>query len=206
MEELKSVIEEYGEPPITLVGYSWGAWLIFVVAARYPNLVKKLILVGSGAFGSKYAQEIMKVRLDRLNGQERNEVQKLLKELENSNTENSDVLKRIGQLMSKTDSYNHSPDEKEYIEVQQSIYQSVWPEANELRKSGKLLQLGEKIECPVIAIHGDYDPHPAEGVREPLSKVVKDFKFILLENCGHTPWIEQFAKGKLYEILKNQLN
>ena len=109
--------------------------------------------------------------------------------------------------MSKTDSYNPCPgEEEEHIEVRQDIYQGVWPEANELRRSGKLLQLGEKIECPVVAIHGDYDPHPAEGVKEPLSKVVKDFKFILLENCGHTPWIEQIAKNEFYEILKNQLN
>src|SRR4030043_1687149 len=161
VEELKSAIEEYGKPPITLVGYSWGAWLVFIVAAKYPNLVKKIILVGSGPFESKYAQYIMKVRLDRLNGQERNEVQELLKELENSNAENTNALKRLGELMSKTDSYNPFPDEeKEHIEVQQNIYQGVWPEANDLRRSGKLLQLGEKIKCPVVAIHGDYDPHP----------------------------------------------
>ncbi len=206
VEELKSAIEEYGKPPMTLVGYSWGAWLVFIVAAKYPGLVKKLILVGSGPFESKYAQEILKLRLDRLNEQERNEIQELLKELESSHTENSDALKRVGELLLKTDSYNPSPEGKEYIEVQQHIYQSVWTEANELRRSGKLLQLGEKIKCPVVAIHGDYDPHPAEGVRGPLSRAVKDFKFILLENCGHTPWIEQIAKGEFYEILKNLLD
>ena len=31
--------------------------------------------------------------------------------------------------------------------------------------------MGRKIKCPVVAIHGDYDPHLAEGVREPLSRV-----------------------------------
>jgi pimeloyl-ACP methyl ester carboxylesterase len=66
------------------------------------------------------------------------------------------------------------------------------------------LKLGEKIKCPVVAIHGDYDPHPAKGVREPLSGVIKDFCFISLKNCGHKPWIEQEAKEEFYRILKKE--
>ena len=41
-----------------------------------------------------------------------------------------------------------------------------------------------------MAIHGDYDPHPASGVKEPLSRILRDFRFILLDHCGHTPWKE----------------
>lgn len=205
VQELKSIIEEYSKPPITLVGYSCGAWLIFILAAQHSDLVKKLILVGSGPFEADYAQNIMEVRLNRLNEKEKIEAQELLKELSKPTTENSNILKRFGELISKADSYNPLPGGKENVEVRQNIYQSVWPQANELRRSGKLLQLGEKIKCPVVAIHGDYDPHPAQGVKESLSKVVKDFKFILLQNCGHKPWIERAAKDKFYEILKNQL-
>jgi len=57
----------------------------------------------------------------------------------------------------------------------------------ELRKSGKLLKLGKQIKYPVIAIHGDYDPHPAEGVLIPLSSILKYFRFLLLKHCGHKP-------------------
>jgi len=57
----------------------------------------------------------------------------------------------------------------------------------------------------VVAIHGDYDPHPPEGVKRPLAKVLRDFQFILLKNCGHLPWIEREAKGEFYEILKEEL-
>lgn len=206
IEELKSALEEYGTPPVTLVGYSWGAWLVFILASQYPALVKKLILVGSGPFEAKYAKNIMDIRLSRLNEKEKIEAQELLKELDNSAIENKSALKKFGNLISKTDSYDSLPDDKEEIEVQQNIYQGVWPEASELRKSGKLLQLGPKIQCLVVAIHGDFDPHPDEGVKEPLSKVIKDFRFILLEKCGHKPWIERNAKDKFYETLKNELD
>jgi pimeloyl-ACP methyl ester carboxylesterase len=57
----------------------------------------------------------------------------------------------------------------------------------------------------VVAIHGDYDPHPFEGVQQPLSLVISDFRFILLKNCGHYPWIERDAKKRFYEILHEEL-
>jgi pimeloyl-ACP methyl ester carboxylesterase len=56
-----------------------------------------------------------------------------------------------------------------------------------------------------VAIHGDYDPHLAEGIREPLSRVIKDFRFILLEKCGHEPWRERYAHDEFYEILTSEL-
>jgi len=55
---------------------------------------------------------------------------------------------------------------------------------------------------PVTAIHGDYDSHPAEGVRLPLFSVLKNFQFILLEKCGHTPWNERYARDQFFGVLK----
>jgi pimeloyl-ACP methyl ester carboxylesterase len=82
----------------------------------------------------------------------------------------------------------------------------VWKEAKELRYSGKLLELGKKIQCPVVAIHGDYDPHPIEGIKDPLTRVLKDFRFILLKNCGHLPWLEKKARDNFFDILLDELN
>ena len=65
--------------------------------------------------------------------------------------------------------------------------------------------MGSKIKCPVVAIHGDYDPHPYKGVTEPLSKILHDFRVILLKQCGHYPWKERLAKEQFYKILRNNL-
>jgi len=59
--------------------------------------------------------------------------------------------------------------------------------------------------CPIVAIHGDYDPHPAEGVKDPLSRILKNFRLVTLKNCGHEPWIERHAKDRFYRILKEEL-
>jgi pimeloyl-ACP methyl ester carboxylesterase len=81
----------------------------------------------------------------------------------------------------------------------------VWSEAAELRRNGVLLERAGQVRCPVIAVHGDYDPHPAEGVRVPLTRVVKDFRFVLLNRCGHTPWNEAEAQEAFYDLLREEL-
>jgi pimeloyl-ACP methyl ester carboxylesterase len=206
VEELKAVLEKNGDLPAVLIGFSWGAWLSFVVAARYPEVAKKLVLIGSGGFEEKYAARIQEARLNRLGEAEKTEVKSLMEVLNNSQAKGqSTAFARLGALFSKADAYDPVLHESEAIDYRADIFQSVWNNGAELRNSGKLLKVGKRIKCPVVAIHGDYDPHPAEGVQEPLSAILKRFRFVLLKNCGHRPWIERQARDIFYGILKEEL-
>lgn len=211
VEELKTALETAGALPATLVGFSWGAWLVFILAAEYPALVKKLILVGSGPFEERYAAGIAETRLSRLTLEERAEVESILQILESSENVGSEeknaAMARMGALFSKVDAYDPASAslESEVYDCRADVFQAVWKEAARLRRTGMLLELGKRIDCPVVAIHGDRDPHPAGGVERPLSTVLKSFRFVLFENCGHAPWIESRAMAKFYEILEEEL-
>jgi pimeloyl-ACP methyl ester carboxylesterase len=208
IEELKTILEAHGDPPVVLVGFSWGAWLSFIFAARYPELVKKLILVGSGPFQEKYVARLHETRLERLSEEEGREFEVIVDALSDPGTEEKDqLLERLGALATKSDSCDPiagQDQRSDHLGPQADVFRGVWREAAELRRSGVLLQIGRHIQCPVVAIHGDYDPHPAEGVRRPLSATLQDFRFILLENCGHKPWIERRARGTFYHRLKQE--
>ncbi len=184
---------------------------------------------------SRMSHKIMETRLSRLSGAEGEEAKCILAALEDRNDdvdrekeqEKKEALARMGELFRRTDAFDPiecRSNEFEFdliaddsgslepgcdgpiVECDPDIYQAVWREASLLRQTGELLDLCKKVRCPVIAIHGDFDPHPSEGVREPLQAVLKSFRFILLENCGHKPWIEKMAKGKFYSILREVLN
>jgi len=205
VEELRTVLEENGTLPIILIGFSWGAWLGFICAAHYPGLVEKLILIGSGPFEEKYAARIQETRLNRLSKADRAEVKSLMEMMNDpAAKKRNTAFARFGALCSKADAYDPIMPETEVIDYRVDIFQRAWEDAAELRRSGKLLQMGKHIKCPVVAIHGDYDPHPAEGVRQPLSGIIENFRFILLENSGHKPWIERQAKGKFLQILNEE--
>ncbi|MDD5491579.1 MAG: alpha/beta hydrolase [bacterium] len=206
VEELKTALEEYGKLPVTLVGFSWGAWLSLILAAQYPALVNKLILIGSGPFTEAGALPIQATRLARLSAQEQEEIKRLEARLADPAEKNINaVFARFGEIFSKADSFDPWPEAPGGVMLNGGIYNKVWPEAAALRKSGQLLALAQQVTCPVVALHGDHDPHPAEGVKKPLAGVLKDFKFHLLEHCGHKPWQEKQARDKFFVILRDEL-
>ncbi|MBE0698409.1 MAG: alpha/beta hydrolase [Anaerolineaceae bacterium] len=205
VEELRQILEEKSAWPVTLIGYSWGAWLTWITAARYPLLVRKLILVSSGPFEEGYVTRLTEARQERLTADERQEFARLLHSLSTPETEGKDgLLARLGALAEKTDSFDPIKDQAEadaHTGPSGDIFQGVWSEAARLRRSGELLGMAFNIQCPVTAIHGDYDPHPAEGVTTPLAARLARFHFHILEHCGHTPWKERLAKQTFYNIL-----
>ena len=203
--ELKSVLESHGDIPTTLIGYSWGAWLAALFTEKHPQDVAKLILIGSGSFEEKYITDMHATRLERLSDEERIELGELMETISTQDRDAKRAFVRAGELFSKADAYDPLPTQSEILDFQIDVYQSIWPEAAELRRSGELLTSIARIQCPVVAIHGTHDPHPAEGVRAPLESCLYDFRFILLERCGHKPWIERHAKHHFYEILHDEL-
>ena len=109
VEELKGLLQESAQLPVTLIGFSWGAWLSFILAARYPAMVKRLVLVGSGPFQEKYAQKIMQTRLSRLSEEEGRQVRSILAILDGQNDgdcEKNRLLARMGELFLRTDSFD----------------------------------------------------------------------------------------------------
>ena len=207
IEELKEVLENYGTLPVILAGFSWGAWLSFLFTAQYPNMIKKLILISSGSFREEYALDLEQIRLSRLSRKEQSEVESLIAVLYDPDTRDKNTaFARLGQLLSKADAYDPLNNNSEGMECQFDIFQSVWQDAEKLRKNGSLLQMGEGITCPVVAIHGDYDSHSAQGVEKPLVTVVKNFRFILLEKCGHKPWLERQAREEFFKVMREEIS
>ncbi len=206
VQELREALERHAEVPVTLIGSSWGAMLSFILAALYPDMVKKLILVGSTVFEEKYAAGIEATRLSRLSEHERKEVRSLIESLDDPTIKEKDTLfARLGDLFTKADAYSPLTLDLELVGSQYQLFRSVWKDAARLRRSGALLDLANHIGCPVVAIHGDYDPQPLEGVQKPLAATLKRFKIILLKDCGHIPWIESRAREQFFQILREEL-
>src|SRR5262245_48496373 len=107
VEELRVTLASYTVPPVVVLGFSWGAWLSYIVAARYPALVRKLLLVASGPFDERYVAQLDKTRAQRLTAQAQAEWQAVSTALRDPGTEDKDaLLARLGVLASMTDMYD----------------------------------------------------------------------------------------------------
>ncbi len=201
IEELYEQLSPY-DAPFVLVGYSWGAWLVWMFAARYPKIVSHIILVSSGVFDEKYVKNLMGDRLDRLSEAERAEANLILQNMSTRKME-PEEFSRFGWLMTKADSYCWDDDlEEDDLMCTPEVYEKVWPEAAQMRRNGELLKMAEKITCKITAIHGTYDPSPYQGVQDVLNEYGVDFEFILMDKCGHTPWKEKYCSENFFKLLK----
>lgn len=206
VEELKGILEEFGDLPVILIGWSHGATLGCLLSSRHPSLVRKLIIIGTPPFEEKYAGSIGRDRLLRFDEEERAEVLSLEECIWDSVEEDKSAsMARLFRMFSKIESYDMLPYQDDVVEYQLAINISVGLDTRQKLTDGELLPMISGIKCPVLAIHGDYDIRPAESVRLPLSSVLKSFRFILLEKCGHTPWYEKYARDTFYAILKEEI-
>jgi pimeloyl-ACP methyl ester carboxylesterase len=206
VEELRETLDQHADLPVTLIGHSWGAMLGFIFTATHPTYVNKLIMVGSGLFDSKYVKNIIETRISRLSEDKQTQLKKLEATFKENNNVSDELFYQFGKLMEEVDSFDPIKlSDNEVMKGQYHIYKSVWPEAAKMRERGELLALGKKIKCPVVAIHGNFDPHTYQGIQEPLSTVINNFTFILLYKCGHEPWIERYAKDQFMNLISVHL-
>jgi pimeloyl-ACP methyl ester carboxylesterase len=205
IEELHSIVLKNTTAPLFFIGHSWGAWLCYMYAARHPGLVRKVILIGAPPFEERFVPLINETRLSRLKEEEVREFRNAIQQLDNPDPGIEVLHGDFASLLFKTDIFEALPNETIDSGFFPRVYNSIWQEASLIRRSGQLKEYGKCISCQVIGIHGDYDPHPFEGVRSPLSEIVPSFRFNLIEKCGHYPWKERYGKDILYKILYKEM-
>ena len=102
--ELHEQILSVSKNPMTLIGHSWGAWLIVLFAKEHPGIVNRLVLIGCGPFKEKYLDLIMERRLNNLS---KEEGELLIKSLQQLNGPDKDAaLGTLGRLADKADNYD----------------------------------------------------------------------------------------------------
>lgn len=200
VDELRSQIEQHCTSPATIIGWSWGAWLGCLFAAKHPALVRKLILIGSGPFEPQYAANISATKASRLTDDLRTELATLRPERGDANH-----VSRFIELNDMSDTYARDASPQPTVTFDAAIHAAVWPEGAAMRESGALKKSLSAIRCAVFAFHGDHDPRPFQGVQEPLQTALPSASFTLLERCGHKPWQETHARDTFYDLIEAAL-
>jgi len=191
---------------VILLGHSWGAWLSLIYASVYPEQVKKIILVGCPPFQHSEVAGILKTRMNRLDRFERSTLDNLQSRLKSGNASRRNLaFTQLGKLIERADAYNPLRDLRSGTNYNYDQYLSLWEEAYQIRKNGEFVKIIRKINCPIFAIQGNYDPHPAVAVKTFIPLYHKDFRMVILEKCGHEPWREKYARDLFFEILKKEI-
>ena len=197
VEELYNQTRENSSDKVTLIGHSWGAWLVALFADKYPELVEHIILVGSGPLEDKYVSEIGARRFQNLSEEDGVIFQRLI-----DNQATDEDMEKIPNIFEKSDNYClENREEHKADKTDSEMHNKVWSEAAKLRTNGKLLTSFKNIKSKIYLIQGQVDPHPVKGVTIPLQENGIPCETYVLEKCGHSPFMEKYAKDEFYKVL-----
>lgn len=106
-------------------------------------------------------------------------------------------------MFQKSDNYCLQNSESHTADKTDSeMHNTIWNEAAGLRTSGKLLDSFRGISCKLHLIQGATDPHPVNGITIPLKEIGVMCETYILDKCGHSPFMEKYAKDEFYRILR----
>lgn len=173
-------------------------------ASLYPQRVKTLVLVGCGAY-DELAREEYKRRLRESLGDEGwaryDDLYRRM--LVAGDPEWKDaLLRQIGELIERAQSLepvgmtsaDTTPDADGYFETRSDVIR--------LQREGIEPARFSAIQCPVLMVHGEKDPHPGNLIRDSLQVHIPQLAYIGIHGCGHVPWYERFGREHFFGTLK----
>lgn len=187
--DIEALREHLGQERILLVGSSWGMTLAFAYAGAHPERVAALATIGSGSITRALERawdDNLKVRLSP-------DQQQKLQELNARHPDPDEGYVAWFRIVAPA--YFFKPEEAAKFSAQ------VKPGDLNGRIPGPARQMMRRLEeyvydrlsritSPVLLIQGRQDLAPEETafiVRERA----KNAKVVLLDQCGHVPWLDQ---------------
>jgi pimeloyl-ACP methyl ester carboxylesterase len=61
------------------------------------------------------------------------------------------------------------------------------------------------IRCPVLMLHGAFDPHPGAMIRASLLPHLPQLEYCEWDRCGHDPWNERAVREEFFARLRSWL-
>lgn len=201
--DLHEVVLACGQDRPAVVGESWGAMLALAYAAEHPDSVGPLVLVGCGTFDVA-AREAMQRTIDRrLTDADRSALQRL-------ETDVADPAQRLVRQYEIIRSvYEVDPLSEEEqggaidwpMPLDTAAHRQSWQDMLARQQAGDYPAAFASIRSPVLMLHGTYDPHPGEAIRDRLATVIPQLEYHPLDRSGHCPWRERNARDEFFRVL-----
>jgi len=206
VEDLEELRSTFALPKLNILGQSWGGLLALNYAIRYPEKLKTLILLESAGASSEYISQFHQNVENRLTVKAKEELQTI--GFINRHGE------RIGNSFNKylflyfqAYFYDQNLANKLYIDyfddemARKGLLSS--ERFADYLQDYDLFEALNKISCPTLIIHGDFDPIPFHQIQR-IHRNIAGSEFVLLQQCGHFAHIEK--SKQCFDTIENFLN
>ena len=196
--DLHDVINTYSpdEKPI-LVGHSWGAMLSLIYAAQFPDAVGSLVLIGCGTFDAVARACMRTLRHERMAAHKYQRMKQRMEQIEDPD----ERLQLLGKIMILIDSFDLMDVKDEVVYFDGLGHEQTWHDMMALMNKGVYPAAFKTVRVPVLMLHGSFDPHPGEMIRDSLKPYIPQLEFHQWNQCGHYPWLERVVSEDFYSVL-----
>jgi pimeloyl-ACP methyl ester carboxylesterase len=196
LHEVVSAEASTGQP--ALVGESWGAMLALAYAAAHPESAGPIALVGCGTYDTTARARIGEILDERTDDALRRRLQELAREFADPQERLAKRYELIRHL------YSYDPieeDADDFPPLDVTAHRETWDDMLRLQKEGIYPAAFAAITAPVIMLHGAYDPHPGQMIRDSLVPYIPQIEYQEWERCGHHPWKERAVREEFFARL-----
>jgi len=162
-----------GDVRPALVGSSWGGMLALAYAAAHPDATRAIVVVGSGTF-----DPVARARMHELIAERRSQ-------------------RRDAYIFAAAD--DEGDDDE--LPFDRAANQQTWDDMLRLQAAGVYPAAFAAIRVPVVMLHGTYDPHPGEMIRDALLPFIPHLEYVQWDHCGHYPWRERHARAAFFSTV-----
>jgi len=208
IEDIEAVRKAFGCKKVSLIGHSWGGHLAMLYAVSHPDCIDKLVLMNSTAATSSDFALFIKEWSRRLASQ-MNELQ-ALKESDAYKRGDPETVSQYFKIMFRSYCF-HEEDADKLNLIMPAMASINGNKTYEFLKQSYLVKPFDltddlkKLSCKTLIIHGDYDPIPLQTAKH-VQESIAGSKLVVIEQCGHFPYVEQPAQffKHLLAFLRNQ--
>lgn len=190
VEDVEGIRKALNLQKMNLMGHSWGGLLAMFYAIKHPDNLKSLILVSPTAASVSLMMKSQQILSQRFTQEDRLQRMQIVQSEAFKNGEPS-AFADLFRLSFKPSFYQRALLDSLTLELPSNFA------ANSAKLQLLFRDMGEydihselsKIACRALIVHGDYDAIPLEAI-DNIHQNIPNSEIVILENCGHFPFIE----------------
>ena len=186
---------------VALVGHSWGAMLALAYAAQYLKQASCVVAVSSGTFTADSRQRMNEILSKRMSPEIRAERQSLNERI----SDPDELMRAKSRFILPLYDYDVLATQEDDEEYDGRGNRETWDDMLNLQRQGVYPTAFKSISSPVLMLHGNYDPHPGEMIRDSLLPYLPQLEYVEWERCGHYPWLEKAVREDFFTLLRGWL-
>jgi proline iminopeptidase len=185
IEDLEALRAQIGAEKIDLLGHSWGGYLVMAYAARYPEHIRKLLIVDSAA--PKVSDTVFLFNDVFPEGVERQDALEFASQMGDQTATDKSLREYLAMLF-------YSPEKRDA-----ALAKLTGARQNVPVKESIVQDLGHydltpelpKYHFPTLVITGRYDMNVAPLVAYKIHKAIPGSQFVVFDQSGHVPFYEE---------------